>query len=901
MTIKKSVFSLLLLCMLSILTLLPATAESTLIQTSLSYYIDTTNTVEAETVPSDKLISVGERFNPGLYTGTLWVQLEFSSETTKNDSIYHLDIGSEPVESADIYIQSGGIWQFYGRTGFGVPRSAVQSSTMRQSITLPEKTFVDDSTHRVRLKIDSSRYGSSLFIHLRKQGFYLPRILAHTIFHSTINVLIFALMIFACIYGGLFRDYFYFALAGFAFLAILIQLQATGIGPIFLWNGFTQHKGVCAALPRVFTHLVCALIILMFRLEKGEITNGRPPFVYDTLCISISVLTVAGLAADVLPLPIPVQQIVYTATVSAIFFITGTILLSNMKKNTEKRMYKGKLFWITTAYIAGVWKILLFARTLFKAPVLMLPYDDDFIINYYLFLTILLPPVISSSARIKNRFDTLGKNADRLEALDQMHEHNKTFYGQTLQNVLDMVTVIKNAINLPELRFDTLSSKEIKNLIDFNATRSIDFLLTSSYLISSTHPQNSPLDICEFVESCVSFIKINACRKNVKVHCTIDIPHGTVLLINPHILEMLLANTSMSAVKLAPHNADMDIRFSLDDSTLLHTIKCPLQSKDMERLFDNMEELPFDLNIVQKGTRLYNGNLKVLPDGENGCTYIVSMQVEKFLAEARPSETYTASLYTPESSGGTAVPLNESFSTSTTDAPVVLLVENNINIANYFKKLLEKESNVILVPNGLEAWSFLTEMTHPAPDVIVVEQTVPFLSGEELFIKCSGTETLQNIPFVVLFPTQDDEKVQELIQKGVSSCLCKPFSSSVFKNTILSILSTARKAKRSVMSQIQNTVLGTHAQTAPQEDDTKHRPPVQSAAQTVNPRETSAGQHYGLSPREHQIALMISAGKSDKEIAQELNISSATVATHNKKIFKKLDVHSRVELMNKLR
>lgn len=55
-----------------------------------------------------------------------------------------------------------------------------------------------------------------------------------------------------------------------------------------------------------------------------------------------------------------------------------------------------------------------------------------------------------------------------------------------------------------------------------------------------------------------------------------------------------------------------------------------------------------------------------------------------------------------------------------------------------------------------------------------------------------------------------------------------------------------------------------------------------------------------LSSREKEITLLIAEGKSDKEIAMTLNISPATVATHNKKIFKKLDVHSRVELIKKL-
>lgn len=58
---------------------------------------------------------------------------------------------------------------------------------------------------------------------------------------------------------------------------------------------------------------------------------------------------------------------------------------------------------------------------------------------------------------------------------------------------------------------------------------------------------------------------------------------------------------------------------------------------------------------------------------------------------------------------------------------------------------------------------------------------------------------------------------------------------------------------------------------------------------------------FNFSFREKEIATLIIEGKSDKEIAFELNISPQTVATHNKKIFKKADVHSRVELINKVR
>lgn len=52
----------------------------------------------------------------------------------------------------------------------------------------------------------------------------------------------------------------------------------------------------------------------------------------------------------------------------------------------------------------------------------------------------------------------------------------------------------------------------------------------------------------------------------------------------------------------------------------------------------------------------------------------------------------------------------------------------------------------------------------------------------------------------------------------------------------------------------------------------------------------------GLSSREHEIAQLVAAGLQNKEIAARLNLSSATVAAHLQRIFRKLNVKSRASL-----
>ncbi len=56
-----------------------------------------------------------------------------------------------------------------------------------------------------------------------------------------------------------------------------------------------------------------------------------------------------------------------------------------------------------------------------------------------------------------------------------------------------------------------------------------------------------------------------------------------------------------------------------------------------------------------------------------------------------------------------------------------------------------------------------------------------------------------------------------------------------------------------------------------------------------------------LTPREIEVAKLVTAGKRNMEIAHDLHISINTVESHLKHIYSKLDVHSRIELARVIR
>ena len=55
--------------------------------------------------------------------------------------------------------------------------------------------------------------------------------------------------------------------------------------------------------------------------------------------------------------------------------------------------------------------------------------------------------------------------------------------------------------------------------------------------------------------------------------------------------------------------------------------------------------------------------------------------------------------------------------------------------------------------------------------------------------------------------------------------------------------------------------------------------------------------HYGLSARETEVAELIARGNSVARIAEILVVSENTIRTHSKRIYTKLDIHKRQELI----
>ncbi len=66
-------------------------------------------------------------------------------------------------------------------------------------------------------------------------------------------------------------------------------------------------------------------------------------------------------------------------------------------------------------------------------------------------------------------------------------------------------------------------------------------------------------------------------------------------------------------------------------------------------------------------------------------------------------------------------------------------------------------------------------------------------------------------------------------------------------------------------------------------------------------RNDAAIRSLGLTPREYEILELLAAGRSNKEIARQLEISPNTAKTHIASVFQKLEVQRRTQAIHKAR
>ncbi len=211
----------------------------------------------------------------------------------------------------------------------------------------------------------------------------------------------------------------------------------------------------------------------------------------------------------------------------------------------------------------------------------------------------------------------------------------------------------------------------------------------------------------------------------------------------------------------------------------------------------------------------------------------------------------------------------------------MLLCDDHAVVREGTRRLLEEEPDIEVVgeaSDGLEAIEMVRKLS---PHVVAMDVSMPRMNGIDATRKIK--EIAPSVSVLALTAYDDFAYVTSLLESGASGYLLKSARS---EELVAAIRATA--LGESVLdSRVASEVFARLARRGPA--------PAPEAVESV-PGQDGAEK---LTAKELQVLRLAASGRSNKEIAQALDLSPRTVQTHLASVFSKMGVASRTEAVIK--
>ncbi|GAB3017353.1 hybrid sensor histidine kinase/response regulator transcription factor [Spirosoma pulveris] len=191
------------------------------------------------------------------------------------------------------------------------------------------------------------------------------------------------------------------------------------------------------------------------------------------------------------------------------------------------------------------------------------------------------------------------------------------------------------------------------------------------------------------------------------------------------------------------------------------------------------------LALVKEYTRILGGSIYVSSQPAVGTTFTLLLPVLPALpnADAAPA---TTTLNLPDTLAYIHDRSLMNMADSPTDSPVILVVEDNVELRDFIASELYQSYRVLIAQNGEEGWELAKS---ELPDVVISDVMMPKMDGYAL-TRHLKTNTLTNhIAVLLLTARASQESRMDGLRQGADDYLTKPFHVNELQQRIHNLLS----------------------------------------------------------------------------------------------------------------
>lgn len=196
----------------------------------------------------------------------------------------------------------------------------------------------------------------------------------------------------------------------------------------------------------------------------------------------------------------------------------------------------------------------------------------------------------------------------------------------------------------------------------------------------------------------------------------------------------------------------------------------------------------------------------------------------------------------------------------------ILIADDHALFREGLKQILSRERDISVAAEAASGQETLDLLARHSVDLVILDITMPGRTGLDVLAEIR--EMKPPIPVLIVSMHPEDQYAVRVIRAGASGYLTKESAASELITAIHRIADGGRYISASVAERIADALESDH-----------HEAP-----------------HHALSNREFQVMRLLAAGKTLREIAEDLILSEKTITTYRARILEKMHLRNNVEL-----
>lgn len=389
------------------------------------------------------------------------------------------------------------------------------------------------------------------------------------------------------------------------------------------------------------------------------------------------------------------------------------------------------------------------------------------------------------------------------ERLQKLDDFKTKLYTNLSHEFKTPLTLIKG-LSRKVLSKTTLSEiqKESIHSINENGEQLLTLVNQMLELVSIDSNQLSDNykrgNVVVFIKNCTSLFSSFATSKQQQLQFKSSIK-SLVMDVDDDKLQKIINNLLSNAIKFTPKGGNIEIRLlKEDDATLKIEVEDSgkgIKPADIPHVFDRYYKT-FDLdNNIGSGigmelskelVEFMGGTITVESNVKKGTTFTVHLPIKNTIKEAIKFE-YSKPFITSKTENK-PIPSNNLLE----DKPMLLIVEDNVQICNYFRDIFQYKYQLIVANNGRKA---LEIAENKNIDFIISDVLMPIMNGFEFCEKIKNNPKTSHLPFILVTAKTDKESRLKGYKLGVDAYVDKPFS----ENELLQIMENLLEKRNAKM------------------------------------------------------------------------------------------------------